>query len=334
MIGWRQVRVGLAPTALLTLALAVLLAGAMTPPAGAADGERRAARRLVDRVEFGAYVDQMTHDPARLARFESMVGTSTDIASYYWGYGDIFPGATERSFARGGKRKVLLSWDMGPTRFSEWTGGRHDHYLDQIVAAARAYPWTVYVRPWPEMNGDWQEFQPTASGSKRYGGTHAEFRAAWRYLVTYFRARGVKNLRWVFNPTADVYAGTTPVRKIWPGARYVDVLGLDGFNWGRDKGWGTWQSFEQIFAAQYRRLTRLHPTAPVWICEVASKEPRRRDGAPRDLARSKARWIADALNTRSFPRLRALVWFQARKERDWRANSSGASLRTMRRLLR
>jgi len=30
-----------------------------------------------------------------------------------------------------------------------------------------------------------------------------------------------------FNPTTDTYAGTTPVTSIWPGAAYVDVLGLD-----------------------------------------------------------------------------------------------------------
>lgn len=294
----------------------------------------KTARRLVDRVELGAYVDGMTHAPHRLAAFESLVRAPVDIASYYWGFGDIFPGATERSFARNGTRKVLLSWDMGPTRFSEWTDGRHDDYLDDLVAASLAYPWTVYVRPWPEMNGDWQEFQPTLAGSRPYGGTYAEFRAAWRYLVTYFRARGVTNLRWVFNPTVDVYAGTTPVGLIWPGAAYVDVLGIDGFNWGRDASWGRWQSFEQTFAPMYRRLTALHPTAPVWICEVGSKEPSRSDGAPRDLRQSKARWTKDALTTRSFPRLRAVIWFHARKERDWRVNSSPGALRVLRRQLR
>ncbi len=296
--------------------------------------KKKRARRLVDRVEFGAYVDGMTNAPERLAAFESMVRTPTDIASYYWGYGDIFPAATERAFARGGTRKVLLSWDMGPTRFSEWTSGQHDGYLDDLVSAARDYPWTVYVRPWPEMNGDWQQFQPTADGDRPYGGTYAEFRSAWRYLVTYFRARGVTNLRWVFNPTVDVYAGTTPVASIWPGADYVDVLGIDGFNWGQDAKWGRWKSFPELFTPMYRRLTRLHPTAPVWICEVGSKEPTRADGAPRDPRHSKARWTKDALTGRGFPRLKAIVWFHARKERDWRVNSSPQSLRVLRRLLR
>ena len=309
----------------------LLLAGGTAPASGTP--ERRAARQLADRVEFGAWVDGMTGDPSRLAEFEELVGRRAGIASYYWGHGDIFPGATELAFADGGRRRVLLSWDMGETRFTDWTRGSQDAYLDRLVDAALAYPYDVYVRPWPEMNGDWQTFQPTAAGERAHGGTYRQFKRAWRYVVDYFRDRGADNLRWVFNPTVDVYAETTTVADIWPGRRYVDVLGLDGFNWGQDDSWGRWQSFERIMRPQYRRLTRLHPTAPVWVCEVASKEPRAHDGAPVDADRSKGTWVRRALTTTRFPRMTALVWFQEEKERDWRVESSRVSLRAMRRHL-
>lgn len=292
---------------------------------------KQARKQLGSQVKFGAYVDQMTLQPHLLGDFESLLGRRTDIASYYWGFGDVFPGPVELAFADGGRRDVLLSWDMGQTRFAEWARGDHDAYLDTLVLAANLYPYDYYVRPWPEMNGDWQEFQPTTRGERPHGGTHAEFKAAWRYVVTYFRTRGADNVKWVFNPTADVYRGTTPVRKIWPGKRYVDVLGLDGFNWGRDSGWGRWRSFEDIFAKQYKRLTRLHPKAPVWICEVGSKEPRASDGAPIDARSSKARWIRDALRSTRFPQVEAMVWFHALKERDWRIDSSPAALKALQR---
>lgn len=330
---------------------AALLVGGTPPTAGAAaagdleqvsaadvrEAARRVRtpvrRRLVDRVRFGAWVDGMTLAPEKLAAFEELVQEPTSVASLYWGYGDWWPGRVEESFARGGTRDVLLSWDMGPTRFAEWTRGEHDDYLDVLVGQAKAYPYTVHVRPWPEMNGDWQDFQPTPSGGKRYGGTPAEFVAAWRHVVDHFRDRGVTNVKWVFNPTTDTYAGTTPVESIWPGAAYVDVLGLDGFNWGRDASWGTWQSFTTIFAAQYKRLTALHPTAPVWVCEVGSKEPTLSDGAPVDPTASKGAWVKEMFTTRRFPRISTVIWFQERKERDWRAESSAASLAAFRRYL-
>lgn len=312
------------------LALLGLNAAAAAPGAGT---ERRVARPLLERVQLGAFVAGMQADPARLAEWEALVGGRAEIASYYYGYRDVFPAQPELAFADRGHRKVLLSWDMGPTRFAEWSSGAHDDYLDQIAAAARAYPHDVYVRPWPEMNGDWQTFQPTADGNRLHGGTYAEFRQAWRHVVSYLRAQGADNLRWVFNPTADTYAETTPVARIWPGARYVDVLGLDGFNWGKDAGWGRWRSFPQVFREQYANLTALHPRAPVWICEVSSKEPRSDDGAPVDPKRDKSEWVRNMFDHRGMPRLRAVVWFDADKERDWRAASSSGSLRQWRRAM-
>lgn len=288
------------------------------------------SRVLADRVQIGAFVKGMQAEPGRLDGFERMIGARVDIASYYYGFGDVFPAQPERRLSDGGRRTILLSWDMGPTRFSEWSHGQHDRYLDRIARAARNYPNPVYVRPWPEMNGDWQSFQPTPDGRRPNGGTYQQFKDAWRHVVTYLRARGASNLRWVFNPTADTYGETTPARAIWPGRRYVDVLGMDGFNWGTDEAWGRWRTFPDIFRTQYAKLTALHPTAPVWICETASKEPQAHDGAPVDRAHDKASWVRNMLSFRGMPRLKALVWFQAKKERDWRINSSRGSLKAFR----
>lgn len=294
----------------------------------------RAREPLRQDVRFGAWVEGMTQAPERLDALGRKLRIDPAVASYYWGYGDVFPAATELAHSRSGTRDVLLSWDMGETRFAEWSRGDHDDYLDQIADAALAYPYDVYVRPWPEMNGDWQSFQPTRDGAKAHGGTPAEFVAAWRHVVDHLRTAGADNVKWVFNPTVDTYAETTHVARIWPGAAYVDVLGLDGFNWGKDAAWGEWRSFSAVFTKQYRRLTRLHPTAPVWICEIGSKEPRRSDGAPRDRKQSKARWVKDMMRARDFPRIDTVIWFNEAKERDWRIESSRGSLRAMRRALR
>lgn len=288
---------------------------------------------LGSRVRIGAYVDGMTATPQRLTSFEHLIGRDVDIASYYYGFGDVFPGATEKTLSDNGRRTVLLSWDMGPTRLRDWARGRYDAYLRTIAQAASTYPWPVFVRPWPEMNGDWQDFQPTRSGLKPFGGTYADFRAAWRHVVDYTRAHGATNLHWVFSPSADTYQGTTPVRRIWPGSRYVDVLGVDGFNWGDGGNYGGWKSFTSIFSRQYRTLTTLDGHAPVWICEFGSTESRPARGHRANARRSKATWLKQALTLRAMPRLQALVFFQADKERDWRVDSSPATLRVVRRYL-
>jgi hypothetical protein len=139
---------------------------------------------------------------------------------------------------------------------------------------------------------------------------------------------GATNVRWVFDPSTDTYPGTTPVQSIWPGASYVDVLGLDGYNWGTG-GSFRWRSFRDIYSAQYQRLVSLAPHKPVWICEFGSKEPARNDGAPVDRAHSKAQWYSGMFTylRHSATHVRAAVMFDVRKERDWRIGSDAASLR-------
>jgi hypothetical protein len=286
-------------------------------------------RPLASHLRFGAYVDGMTADPSRLASYEARIGARTRVASYFYGFGDEFPAAIERRFADGGRRDVLLSWDMGAARFTDWTSGRHDGYLRTIAGHAKTYPYPIYLRPWPEMNGDWQHYQPTAAGTKRYGGTPAQFVDAWRHVVTVIREAGGGNIRWVFNPTTDTYPQTTDIRTVWPGTGYVDVLGLDGYNWGNGHRM-RWREFPNIFSAQYTRLTALHTTAPVWICEYGSKEPAADDGAPADPAHHKGKWMHTMLSNTGFPRITTLIGFDAHKERDWRVNSSPASLHALR----
>jgi len=267
---------------------------------GASGAEARPGRAA---FAFGAAVDDLPKGREQLPALEAELGRPVDIASTYVDWSYVFPGPNESWMADGGKRKVLLSWEPWGVRFSEVTSHRRDSYLESVANAMRAYPHDLYVRPWPEMNGNWSTWQPTPGAEKKDGGTPAEFIAAWRYVVTFFHDRGIRNLKFVFNVDASNWPSNTPVRTIWPGSEYVDVLGLDGFNWGgRD-----WRSFEEIFAPMYATLTRLDANLPVWVAEF---------GCP--VGGARADWMAKMMTTRAFPRLQAVVYFDVRTRLDWR----------------
>jgi len=292
-------------------------------------------------VAMGAYAsyDSPTGDN-QIAKFESILGQQVAISSSFRGWGDLFPDSSQIADSNSG-HTLLICWDLGDTaatRFTTFTSGSHDAYLLQEANAAKAYGKTFYVRPWAEMNADWSPFQPTVDGAQVAGGTYAEFIAAWQYLVTFMRNNGATNIKWVFNPTTDTYAETTDVANIWPGTAYVDVLGLDGYNWGNstDRPYLTWRTFLDIYQEQYTRLTTMVPTLPLWVCEYASKEPSKSDGpatdrAPIDPANSKAVWYQDILDElpTTFPAIRALVSFNTIKERDWRIESDPLALSIM-----
>lgn len=278
---------------------------------------------------FGAYLPDLPEGRTALPALETRLDTTLSIASAFTDWSYVFGGECDVWMSAGGTRKVLYSWEPFGIRFSDITKHEQDSYLQRVADGMKKYPYTIYVRPWGEMNANWSSWQPTATGNKPDGGTPAEFIAAWRYVVNFFRSRGVTNLKFVFDPDASDYSDNTPIPIIWPGADYVDVLGIDGYNWGANTATGdTWREFDAIFSNMYGILTGLHPTAPVWICEVGCKEPTVSDGAPADAAHSKAVWLQNMfkmLDAGKFPRITNIAWFNVKKERDWRLESSTAA---------
>lgn len=296
----------------------------------AAQKRAKTTAPLSRHLAYGAFAAGFPGGGLQITQLEHELGAHVAVASSYQGFGDVFPDQNELAEANAG-HALLISWDMGSTaatRFTTFTAGSHDSYLAKVASAVAEFGQPIYLRPWPEMNGDWTAFQPTVTGSKPAGGTPAQFIAAWRYVVNFFRSHGATNARWVFNPTSDTYAGTTDVRGIFPGSRYVDVLGLDGFNWGTG-GAFQWTSFQQIFKTQYSRLVDLDPGAPVWICEFGSKEPAENDGAPIDPTASKANWYSAMLSSTAFPAVQVAVFFDIDKERDWRVASDSQALQVV-----
>lgn len=304
---------------------------------------------LRDRVLLGAYVAGIPYAPdgARaFARLERRVGSELPIVSGFVDWDYVFGGDRDRELMADGAHLLLYSWEphckadgVDCIAFADVIAGEHDAYFARIADSMRSFPHVIYVRPWAEMNAEWSPWQP-GSGRARAGST-AEFVRAFRHVRSFFRDRNIDNLKFVFNPDASNGEGHTPIADIWPGADYVDVLGIDGYNWGRGLpgGAGEWRSFEEIFEPMYRILTELHPRAPVWVCEFGSKEPTKSDGssarpAPRDPEHSKGAWFEAMLSSTQFPRMTALVHFNVHKERDFRFESSANALRALRKQLR
>lgn len=284
------------------------------------------------RVTWGAFVDGADKQPARFADVEQQVG-HLGMASVFRGKGDAWPYPVDKTLGRG--RTLLVSWsleDWGNYRW--WASGRGDAVLKEQAARLKSYDGTLAIRPWAEMNADWQNFQPTADGKKPRGGTPAEFKQAWRHVVTLMRAQGVK-ATWIFNPTTDVYEASTDVRSIYPGNDVVDAVGLDGYNWGTAKGDARhrWAGFADIFAPQYARLQQVAAGKPVWICEVGSADTGHPGVSGQTVTGgSKAQWLTalrDSLPSQ-FPAVTHVAFFHADKERDWRLDSTPQALQAAR----
>jgi hypothetical protein len=276
------------------------------------------APALGHEIALGAYVPGATWHPGLIDRYAHRVGRQPVIVSSYqpWTVQPFQRPTLNEAWRRGAIPMVTWepwSWPRGrsfPLRAI--AAGRFDGYVRRAARAAAEWGRPIMLRFGHEMNGTWYPW------GRGHGSTAATYKQAWRHLVRIFRREGATNVMWVWTPNVDNH-GKYPFRGLYPGDAWVDWVGLDGFNWGRQ---GEWTSFRQVFGHSYGVLTRIS-RRPVIVAETGSTQ---RGG-------DKAGWVSRALRT-EIPRLRrihAVVWFDERFNGiDTRVDSSGGALRAFR----
>ncbi len=289
----------------LLLALAAGFATAASASAAIRLGVYDAAQGEVGAPESGQVLDQ----------YAAMVGRKPDIVMDYSNLSEPLLTSTEVANLSSRGETPLVSWQLyrsgygGPTiPLAEIAAGNLDSELRRAAREAKAMPFgEILIRFGHEMNGNWYG----------WSGDPGDFVAAWRHVVSVFRAEGATNVRWVWS--ANVDNGSYPFKAYFPGDEWVDYTGLDGYNWGTaGVGVNRWESLSQVFSSSYAQLTQLS-SKPVIITEVSSSE----------IGGDKAAWIREGfLKTipQSFPRVNAVVWFDRNQEEDWRIDSSASSL--------
>jgi cellulose synthase (UDP-forming) len=186
--------------------------------------------------------------------------------------------------------------------------GRYDAYVLSWARALRSYRRPVYLRFAQEMNGTVYPWAEAMNGNRP-----GEYARAWRHVHDIFTRTGATNVHWIWSP---VTRGV--VTRQYPGDRYVDVVGLSGFNGGTVLPWGGWRTFADAFNAPLRALHRLAPHKPVQISEVSSAT---RGG-------SKPLWIKQMFDyLRAHRWIRSMLWFDLPKQTDWRVATSPAARR-------
>lgn len=244
-----------------------------------------------------------------VATFNVQSGKSVNLYSFYssWFWDKDLNSALCKQINAAGYTP-MITWEpwepngnpVQPAyKLSTISSGSFDSYLTRWATQIKALPFTIYLRPLHEMNGDWYPW-----GNAVNGNAAGDYIAAWKHIKGVFNAIGVTNVKWVWSPNVDF-----PILPYYPGADQVDFIALDGYNWGGN----SWQSPEQVFG---RTLDLLKPlNKPVFIGET---------GCPQDAR--KPQWITDFFTMLTVRSLFGFVWFNYNKEYNWRTDSSAASL--------
>lgn len=197
-------------------------------------------------------------------------------------------------------------------------GGKYDSYLQRFARESRRFGKPYLIRFGHEMNLARYHW---GGGAQEFGPESAEkYRAMFRHVVEVFRAQRANTVRWVFCPNADSVPATTwnQIASYYPGNDIVDIVGLDGYNWGTAQtraknGWDSeWRSFESIFTVPLRELKQVASDKPAAVFETSSAS----EGG------NKEEWILAAVDSAKSLGLTALIWFELNKEVDWRLETN------------
>jgi len=278
-------------------------------------------------IALGAYVDSAPEYDT-LPEYISTVGAAPKVLMWYrnWANGPnpaFTPSDLDVAYNHGAM--PMISWqpldgeasDSQPAySCANIVAGRYDDFITTWARAAAAYHKPFYLRLSHEMNGDWYPWGTAPSNPN--GNTPAQYVAMWRHVVTIFRQQGATNVRWVWSPNAiSEYSTFSSFDQNYPGDEYVDWVGIDGYNFGTTYGSG-WRTITEIFGASYDALTAM-TAKPLMIAEIGAAEQ----------GGDKAAWIRQGLLTevpQRLPRVRALIWFDVKRDIDYRVNSSSAAL--------
>jgi hypothetical protein len=222
---------------------------------------------------------------------------------YYSGWFEPFKTGFATMAARRGA-VPLVQMDPANVSIAGIAHGRYDGYLSEYAEAVRAYRHPVIVSFGPEMNGSWYS----------WGYTHTSptvFIAAWRHIVTVFRALGAHNVTWLWtvNVVDDTQRGKIPTPgPWWPGKGYVNWVGIDGYY--LDSSW----EFAPLFGPTIAAVHAL-TTDPILVAETGATA-----------AAGQAAKIDDLFAGIRLYGLLGLVWFDAINYQgsDFRINGPAA----------
>jgi hypothetical protein len=194
----------------------------------------------------------------------------------------------------------------GPAQ-PEWSlaatiAGRWDGRYAALAAAIVAYRDPVLIRFAHEMNGHWYPWG-TANGNKP-----GQFIAAWRHVVELFRDAGATNALWVWSPNILRGADSRTIKEFWPGAAYVDVVGLTGYGVRETSPTKTYRAtLKQVYALSDK---------PILLTEVGVQPGPEK----RPWLRAFGPWLRDN------PRIAGFLWNQITRDGDWRYDDTPQNL--------
>jgi hypothetical protein len=184
-------------------------------------------------IQFGMYNNEK----------KTQYGTYT---GFFFGDGDDF---TEDLASQNITGPIFAYWESSYTA-QQIENGDADSFLKVWASEMKSYGQPVIFAPLDEMNGDWSP----------YYGNPTAFKAAWIHIHSLFS--GDSNVKFAYDPNVcGTGMSCSALTAYYPGSAYVDIVGLDGFDFGG-------QNFSQVFSESLPVMQAFGK--PLWATSIGA----------------------------------------------------------------
>jgi uncharacterized repeat protein (TIGR01451 family) len=279
--------------------------------------------------QIGAFVGNPT--ASNIDNYETLIQRNLASVMWYINFQTSFPTADCNTvYANGSVPHIVwepYTTDQKVSILDDIISGAFDSYIQNFATQAKNWGHRLWIRWGHEMNGNWYGWSGAQNGGGRTDGYGdptkpdgpEKYVDAYKHVWTIFSNVGATNVYWIWSVNCEGFTNAlwNDIVNYYPGDKYVDWMGISGYNWVTNTG-GTpnWKSFSQIFNSVYNRLRNINWLKPIMISEMAC-------GA----STYKSNWIREAFDDmkENYPQIKAYFWFNVLKERDWRVNSNDPS---------
>lgn len=207
---------------------------------------------------LGAYEPTSPNSYSGMKLFAHTAGRAPNLALYYSGWWEPFRTSfAQEAYAAGATTVVQLDPSNPPHNKVSIIGivaGEYDSYLESFADQVASFGHQVVVGFGHEPDGFWYPW-----GEKYV--SPSVWVAAWQHIVELFRQQGADNVTWMW--TMNVLGNQTqPLSAYWPGASYVNWVGIDGYYQHPNA------SYAQVFGPTIVAV-REFTDAPILVAETA-----------------------------------------------------------------
>lgn len=283
---------------------------------------------IAQQVYLGVFREGAPKNMGYIKQFEQQAGKKPAMIMWYQDWAQSFPKDDVMTVINYGAVPQIVwepwYWNLKDNiKLKDITSGKWDSYIRSWAKGVKEVGRPIFLRIMHEMNIEGYPW-----GVVNNDKNPDLYIKAFRHIVDIFKGENASNAKFVWAPMNYSFPNESwnDWVKAYPGDDYVDWVGFDGYNWGKTQNWSNWQALKYLFRDQVRKAHKLWPGKPIMVAEFASTEQ----------GGDKAAWIKDIPNylKTSMRDIDAIVWFDIKKETDWRINSSEKSLAAFKEIMR